>query len=134
MINKGRDRGITQERFHREVWKEVVWNIDFRMRYNDPLIVLDSQAMYSKDMEHYRFMVSKYGYDAYVVDCYSDVGLDTCLKRNAEKAFPRPEWLITRFFETVEHEKIPDFYLDEVSRQDAKMIIKEALKHCDPDS
>jgi 2',3'-cyclic-nucleotide 3'-phosphodiesterase len=105
------------------VWSTVKQDIESRMAAGDVVVLLDSQATKTRDMNNYRELAQEYGYETWVVDCYSDVDIDTCLVRNENREFRVPDYVITKFFENVWNQPIPDYCNSEISRDEAIELI-----------
>lgn len=105
------------------IWGRVKQEIERRMQEGED-IVLDSCALKTRDMNTYRELVERYGYDAYVVEFYHDVTVDICKERNRSREAFRyvPEYVIDNFFDKVGNFPVPDFYTVLYPEEAAEML------------
>lgn len=92
------------------IWRLVEEQIESFMQEGSD-IILDSTMAKAKDLRHYITLIEDYDYKGYVVD-FSDVGEEECHSRNEGREEFRivPEHVITRFYDNLNANPVPDFY------------------------
>lgn len=98
--------GISQ-RDNYKVFKELFNILETRMQYG-LLTVIDAPHTTERDMDKYKYLSTKYGYEVILVDF--QVSLETLLERNANRTFGRvQESVIERMYNEKKNAKIPAY-------------------------
>ena len=122
------------QRHQDKVWANVRAGLTERMERGDELVILDSCARRTQDMQAYESLIHDYGYDACVVDFHSEVTREECHRRNESREQYKivPEFVIERDYLTYEDEAIPSVYKVFTPAEGAAML-KDAMqsKHQD---
>ena len=98
--------GISQ-RDNYKVFKELFNILETRMSYG-LLTVIDAPHTTERDIDKYKYLSTKYGYEVILVDFQVD--LETLLKRNASRQFGRvQDSIIERMYNEKQTAKIPPY-------------------------
>lgn len=105
-INISGNIGISQ-RDNYKVFKELFNILETRMQYG-LLTVIDAPHTTERDMDKYKYLSTKYGYEVVLVDFQTD--LKTLLERNSKRTFGQVnDSVIERMYEEKKIAKIPSY-------------------------